>query len=123
MATIRPVGVGKTTIVSRALESLSPGRMVAIVGRMKLAPDEVLELLLTGFGVSRQATGTIQRFAAFRRLLTERATAGAQVAIVVEDAQRVGLDALVELESLTAAEIRALARSGPSLWARLMWAP
>ena len=99
-----PVGVGKTTIVSRTLESLSPGRMVAMVGRMKLAPDEVLELLLTGFGVSRQATGTIQRFAAFRRLLTERAAAGAQVAIVVEDAQRVGLDALVELESLTAAD-------------------
>ena len=99
-----PVGVGKTTIVSRALESLSPGRMVAMVGRMKLAPDEVLELLLTGFGISRQATGTIQRFAAFRRLLTERAAAGAQVAIVVEDAQRVGLDALVELESLTAAD-------------------
>ena len=99
-----PVGVGKTTIVSRALESLSPGRMVAMVGRMSLAPDEVLELLLTGFGISRQATGTIQRFAAFRRLLTERAAAGAQVAIVVEDAQRVGLDALVELESLTAAD-------------------
>jgi len=99
-----PVGVGKTTIVSRALESLSPGRMVALVGRMKLAPDEVLELLLTGFGISRQATGTIQRFAAFRRLLTERAAAGAQVAIVVEDAQRAGLDALVELESLTAAD-------------------
>ncbi len=99
-----PVGAGKTTIVSRALESLSPGRMVAKVGRMSLAPDEVLELLLTGFGISRQATGTIQRFAAFRRLLTERAAAGAQVAIVVEDAQRVGLDALVELESLTAAD-------------------
>ncbi len=99
-----PVGVGKTTIVSRALESLSPGRMVAKVGRMSLAPDEVLELLLTGFGLSRQATGTIQRVAAFRRLLTERAAAGAQVAIVVEDAQRVGLDALVELESLTAAD-------------------
>jgi len=50
-----PVGVGKTTIVSRALESISPGRMVAWVGRMQLAPDEVLELLLAGFGVSGQA--------------------------------------------------------------------
>jgi len=99
-----PVGVGKTTIVSHALESLSPGRMVAMVGRMKLAPDEVLELLLTDFGISLQATGTIQRFAAFQLFLTERAAAGAQVAIIVEDAQRVGLDALVELESLTAAD-------------------
>ncbi len=99
-----PVGVGKTTIVSRALESISPGRMVALVGRMALQPDEVLQLLLTGFGISRQATGTVQRFAAFRRLLSERAAAGAQLAIVVEDAQRVGQDALVEMEALTAAD-------------------
>ena len=99
-----PVGVGKTTILSRALESISPGRMVAWVGRMQLAPDEVLELLLAGFGASRQVKGTIQRFAAFRRLLNERAAAGAQVAIVVEDAMRIGVDALVELEALTAAD-------------------
>ena len=98
------VGVGKTTMVSRALESISPGRMVAWVGRMQLAPDEVLELLLAGFGVKQQTRGTIQRFAAFRRLLAERAAAGAQVAIVVEDAQRLGIDALVEIEALTAAD-------------------
>ncbi|MFT5502046.1 MAG: general secretion pathway protein A, partial [Woeseiaceae bacterium] len=99
-----PVGVGKTTIVSRALESISPGRMVAWVGRMQLAPDEVLDLLLAGFGVSRQTRGTIQKFAAFRRLLAERAAAGAQVAIVVEDAHRIGSNALVEIEALTAAD-------------------
>ena len=85
-----PVGSGKTTIVRRALESLSPGRMVAWVGRMSLAPDEVLELLLSGFGISRKAKGTIQRSAAFRRLLTERAAAGARIAIVVEDASESG---------------------------------
>ena len=99
-----PFGVGKTTIVSRALESISPNRMVAWVGRMQLSPDEVLELLLAGFGVSRQSKGNLQRFAAFRRLLNERAAAGAQVAIVVEDAMRIGVDALVELEALTAAD-------------------
>jgi type II secretory pathway predicted ATPase ExeA len=77
VAVTGPVGVGKTTIVSRALESISPGRMVALVGRMALAPDEVLQLLLTGFGISRQASGTVQKFAAFRRLLSERAAAGA----------------------------------------------
>lgn len=99
-----PVGVGKTTIVSRALETISPGRLVAWVGRMQLAPDEVLELLLTGFGVNRQSKGTIQRFTAFRRLLGERAAAGAQVTIVVEDAHRIGTDALLELEALTAAD-------------------
>ena len=101
-----PVGVGKTTIVNQALHSISPGRMVAWVGRMQLAPDEVLDLLLAGFGVKTQSKGTIQRFAAFRRLLAERAASGAQVAIVVEDAHRIGNDALVEIEALTAARYR-----------------
>jgi len=99
-----PVGVGKTSIVGRALDTISPNRMAAWVGRMQLAPDEVLQLLLAGFGIKRQANGTIQRFALFRRLLAERAAAGAPVAIVVEDAQRIGVDALAELEALTAAD-------------------
>lgn len=98
------VGVGKTTIVNRALGSISPGRLVAWVGRMQLGPEEVLELLLAGFGISSQSRGTIQRFTAFRRLLAERAAIGTRIAIVVEDAQRLGLEALVELEALTAAD-------------------
>ena len=99
-----PVGVGKTTIVSRALESLSPGRMMAWVGRMQLGPEEVVELLLAGFGIQRKGAGTIRRFAAFRRMLNERAQTGIPVAIVVEDAQRLGADALAEIEALTAAD-------------------
>jgi general secretion pathway protein A len=99
-----PAGVGKTTIVGKALESITPNRMAAWVGRMQLAPDEVLDLLLAGFGVRTKATGTIRRFAVFRRLLAERAAAGAPVTIVVEDAQRLGADTLVEIEALTAAD-------------------
>ncbi len=99
-----PVGVGKTTIVSRALETISPGRMVAWVGRMPLSAEEVVDLLLAGFGIRKQSKGTIQRFAAFRRLLAERAATGVPVAIVVEDAHRIGPDALGEIEALTAAD-------------------
>lgn len=99
-----PVGVGKTTIVGKALESITPNRMAAWIGRMQLAPDEVLDLLLAGFGVRTKATGTIRRFAVFRRVLAERAAAGAPVTVVVEDAQRLGADTLVELEALTAAD-------------------
>ena len=99
-----PVGVGKTTIVKRALKSTSPGRLFAWIGRIALAPDEVLELLLAGFGINHEATGTIERFSAFRGMLAERNANGARVAIVVEDAQRLGSDALAELEALTAAD-------------------
>ncbi len=99
-----PVGVGKTTIVNRALESMSPGRLVAWVGRMHLSEAEVLDLLLAGFGVSAKSANRIQRFAAFRRILSERCRTGPRVAVVVEDAERLGVDALAELEALTADE-------------------
>ena len=99
-----PAGVGKTTIVTRALETRKSRQMVAWIGRMHLAPDEVLELLLAGFGVQRRPPSTIQRFAKFKRLLTDWAASDVRVVIVVEDAARVGDDALLELESLTASD-------------------
>jgi type II secretory pathway predicted ATPase ExeA len=123
-----PVGIGKTTVVNRALESISNKRVIARVGRMQLAADEVLELLLTEFDVSRQPNGTIQRFAAFRRLLHDWAVAGTRAFIVVEDAQRIGLDALIELEALTAADNgdgigASIVLMGPPSLAELVSAP
>ena len=99
-----PVGVGKTTIVRRGLEAVSSNRVVATIGRMRLGTDEVLELLLSEFGVSHQPTGTIQRFATFKRILNEWADRQTRVFVVVEDPHRVGIDALIELEALTAAD-------------------
>jgi len=97
-------GVGKTTLVSRALESISPARMVARIGRIELAPNEVLQILLKGFGVDCKTLNIIQRVAAFRRLLAEHDATGSRITIVVEDAQHLGADALVELEALSADE-------------------
>lgn len=99
-----PVGVGKTTVVRRALEAVSPSRIVATIERMRLGPDDVLELLLSEFGISSQPTGTIQKFAAFKRILNEWAARQIRVFVIVEDPQRVGIDALIELEALTAAD-------------------
>jgi type II secretory pathway predicted ATPase ExeA len=99
-----PVGCGKTTVVNRGLATMSPGRMAAWVGRMKLSPEETLELLLAGFGFKRQTNSTLQRFAAFRRLMNDRAAAGVPVAIVVEDARKLGAAVLAEIEALTASD-------------------
>ena len=99
-----PVGCGKTTVVNRGLATMSPGRVAAWVGRMKLSPEEALELLLAGFGFNRQTNSTLQRFAAFRRLMNDRAAAGVPVAIVVEDARKLGAAVLAEIEALTASD-------------------
>ena len=99
-----PIGVGKTTNVAKALETINPNRMAAWIGRMNLEPNELLDLLLAGFGVGNKVQGSIRRFALFRRVMAERAAAGAAVAVVVEDAKRLGVDTLAELEALTAAD-------------------
>jgi type II secretory pathway predicted ATPase ExeA len=97
------VGVGKTTIVRRALDAIGKEQVVITVGRMKLGPDEVLELLLEEMGVELPS-GTVQRFTAFRRLLKQHADSESRVFIVVEDVSRIGAVALSELEALTASD-------------------
>jgi type II secretory pathway predicted ATPase ExeA len=99
-----PVGVGKTTLVRRALAELDGKKIIIPVDRLRLAPDEILELLLAKFDINRQPQGTIQRVAAFRRLLQEQLAAETRVFIVVEDAERIGVDALLELEALTSTD-------------------
>ena len=98
-----PVGVGKTTTVRRALEAIGNNQVIVTVGRMQLGHDEVLELLLEELGVEMPA-GTVQRFATFRRTLLQYAEDDTRVFIVVEDAARIGADALSELEALTASD-------------------
>ena len=98
------VGGGKTTVVGRALDGLGTTRVKIPVGRIKLGHDEVLELLLEELGVEKPPPGTVQRFTLFRRMLKDFADKETRVVVVVEDAARIGADALSELEALTAAD-------------------
>ncbi len=99
-----PVGVGKTTIVQRALEQTGPERLVAILGRTQVGSDELVDLLLAQFGVVRESTRRSECLKAFSQILSDRAKAGDRVFIVTEDAERLGAELLEELEALTAAD-------------------
>ncbi len=66
-----PVGSGKTTLVTRALESIGGNSSVVHVARMRLDSNDVLEFLLDELGVENRPSGTIQKFALFRRRLKE----------------------------------------------------
>ncbi|MEM7279860.1 MAG: AAA family ATPase, partial [Pseudomonadota bacterium] len=99
-----PVGTGKTTVARRALESVSKFHIIVSIGRIQFGHDEVLELLLAGLGVRQLPKSTVHRFATFRRVLQQYAEQQTRVFILIEDATRVGLDALSELEAVTAAD-------------------
>lgn len=99
-----PVGVGKTTVVQRALDGLGADHLVARLGRTQVGSDELVDLLLAQFGVVREPTRRFECLKTFNRILNERAASGSRVFIVIEDAERLGVDLLEELEALTAAD-------------------
>lgn len=104
IAVMGPPGTGKTTIVNRALDALETEKLVIRIARMQLGHDEVLDFLLDEMQAQNVPTSTIRKVTLFRRLLSERTSAGVRVIIVLEDAIRIGDDALAEIEALTAAD-------------------
>ena len=99
-----PVGSGKTTLVTRALESLGKNQKTVLVARMRLDSNDVLEFLLDELGIEEKPNGTIQKFALFRRHLKKLAENDERLFIAIEDGVRLGADTLAEIEALTAAD-------------------
>ena len=97
-------GTGKSTLVAKALESFGENLMLLRIPRAKLAHDEVLEFLLENLGAADAPAGTLRRVIACRDAVSNCAKEGRKLCIVVEDADRIGKDALIELEALTAAD-------------------
>ncbi len=95
-------GVGKSTLVNRAIDAVGGDRLVVLISRMQLGHDEVLDFLLEKFDASNIPASTIKKINLFRDLLGVRTGAGTRVFIVIEDAVRIGEDALAEFEALTA---------------------
>ncbi len=98
------VGVGKTVSVRYALGRLGATSAVARIGRVHLNRDEILDVLLDEFKVASKPASALQRYNALQRLLRNWAEVGTRVFIIVEDVERLGADALAELESMTAAD-------------------
>ncbi|MEL7187808.1 MAG: AAA family ATPase, partial [Pseudomonadota bacterium] len=91
---VGPVGAGKTTLVTRALEAIGKDRIIVKISRMRLTSDDVLEHLLSELGADTVAGGTIRKFTEFRRQLLEHEKSGTSVFVVVEDATRLDVDTL-----------------------------
>jgi general secretion pathway protein A len=99
-----PAGIGKSALVSRALDTLSKDLRAVRMPRARLGHDEVLDFLLAELDVAEAPVSTIRKVLLCRELLARLSRSGHGLCIVVEDAERIGEDALVEIEALTAAD-------------------
>ena len=99
-----PVGAGKTVAVSRGLTQLAAKHVVVKIGRVRLGRDELLEALINGLGGDDTLTSTPRRIEELGRLLRAHEDEESRVIVAVEDAVRLGLEGLIELEALTSAD-------------------
>ncbi len=97
-------GVGKSLLVSRMLHAISGKNAVVRIGKKKLDPDDVLEMLLVELGTPKVPAGIIQKLRFFRQLLDRLKTQNSRVFIVIEDTAKTCPETLSELEALTAAD-------------------
>ncbi len=97
-------GVGKSTLSNRAIDAISGDKFIIRLSRMRLGHDEVLDFLLDKLDASDIPASTIRKINQSRDLLAKLANTGTRVFIVIEDAVRIGEDALAEFEALTAVD-------------------
>lgn len=96
-------GVGKTTLVKRALSATGLRRQTVTIDGEPLKAAEVLESLLLLFGFTELPASKDAQLAAWRQKLDELKAADIHVFIVIENAQATGLDVIEELAALSAA--------------------
>ena len=99
-----PVGVGKTTVAAHAIGQIATDMVVLSLGRVRLTPDQLPERLLAELGYTARDASRTEQLSNLQEHLAEQSKNGARVCILVEDAQRIGTEALAELEALTAAD-------------------
>lgn len=97
-------GLGKSTLARRALDAHADRLSVIHIPRAQLAHDEVLGFLLEQLGAGELPRSTIRQVLLCRSLIADAEDGGKSVCVVVEDATRIGADALIELEALTASD-------------------
>jgi general secretion pathway protein A len=104
MAVIGDVGTGKTTLCRALLEDLPPEVESALILNPYLTDAELLAAILDDLGAPRAGESKGELMEALVRHLLARAEAGRRVAVVLDEAQHLSVDALEQVRILTTLE-------------------
>jgi general secretion pathway protein A len=96
------IGAGKTTLVRTLLDGIDRDEVVAAqVLNTQLESGELLQAILTAFGVAATGGGKAQLLASLEAFLTSVAAQGKRALLVVDEAQNLGREAIEELRMLS----------------------
>ncbi len=97
------IGAGKTTLVRTLLDGIDRNEVVAAqVLNTQLESGELLQAILTAFGVAAAAAGSkAQLLASLEAFLTSVAAQGKRALLIVDEAQNLGREAIEELRMLS----------------------
>jgi general secretion pathway protein A len=94
-------GTGKSTLLARAVMGLPPSRVqFASIVNPTFSAAEFLETVLMGFGIREIPAGKPQRLARLEKHLLQTQSDGKVAALVVDEAHKLGTDALEEIRLL-----------------------
>jgi general secretion pathway protein A len=96
------IGAGKTTLVRALMQELNPDEVVAAqVANTQLDAFDLLQSILTAFGVPTEGMGKARLIATLEAFLTAVAASGRRALLVVDEAQNLGRQAIEELRMLS----------------------
>ncbi len=96
------IGAGKTTLVRTLLEGIDSDEVAAAqVLNTQLESGELLQAILTAFGVPRRGRSKAQLLASLEAFLTSVAAEGRRALLIVDEAQNLGREAIEELRMLS----------------------
>ncbi|MBE7418033.1 MAG: AAA family ATPase [Ideonella sp.] len=96
------IGAGKTTLVRTLLEQLNSDEVVAAqVLNTQLQSGELLQSILTAFGVPVPSGSKAQLLAELEKFLCEVAVSRRRALLIVDEAQNLGPEAIEELRMLS----------------------
>ncbi|HEU5297175.1 MAG TPA: XrtA/PEP-CTERM system-associated ATPase [Burkholderiaceae bacterium] len=96
------IGAGKTTLVRTLLEGVNSEEVAAAqVLNTQLESGELLQAILTAFGVASSGGSKAQLLASLEAFLTAVAAEGRRALLIVDEAQNLGREAIEELRMLS----------------------
>jgi type II secretory pathway predicted ATPase ExeA len=95
------IGTGKTTVLNMALRELGPQYVTARLIHTTLSEIELLQALMSEFGIANYGTKRVKLLDELRMFFLEQHLAGRHVVIIIDEAQHLSHAALEELRLLS----------------------